>query len=170
MDYQKAASYWQEKEKDSVRMEPEALLKEIEAFIGSHNTLALATAGTDGFVRCTPVEYTYLEGCFWILSEGGLKFRGLESNPNAAAAIYDSYRGFGRLGGLQIMGTVSVIEPWSEDYLKLLAFKHLPEQQLRRLPSPMHLLCLKPASYDYLSSALKDKGFATRQHLEPAGR
>lgn len=59
MDYQKAASYWEEK--DTVKMEKSKLIQEVEEFIASHNTCALAT-GCDDFVRCTPIEYTYMDG------------------------------------------------------------------------------------------------------------
>ena len=166
MDYQKAASYWTEKEKDSVRMEPESLITEIEHFIQSHNTCALATADLSGFVRCTPVEYTYTDGRFWILTEGGQKFRGLEQNKNISAAIYDTYTGFKGLGSLQITGYVDVIEPWTEEYMKLLDYKHIPAEQLKKLPSPMNLIRITPVSYDFLLSELKEKGYDSRQHLD----
>ncbi len=47
--------------------------KAVEEYIQANNTCALATAAGD-FVRCTPLEYTYHDDCFWIFfSEGGEK-------------------------------------------------------------------------------------------------
>ena len=57
MDFEKAASYWEEKDKTSAKMDRETLLREAEAFLTAHNTCALAT-GAGRFVRCTPIEYT----------------------------------------------------------------------------------------------------------------
>lgn len=59
MDYQKAAAYWDETDKNAVKMERTELLKEIETFIRAHNTCALATGYGDQ-VRCTPIEYKHL--------------------------------------------------------------------------------------------------------------
>ena len=59
MDYDSAANYWVEKDRESVAMGPEALFSRIEAFLAIHNTCALATASED-MVRCTPIEYNYL--------------------------------------------------------------------------------------------------------------
>ena len=103
MDYESAANYWIEKDKKSVEMETEALLLRIEAFLSSHNTCAFATASAD-MVRCTPIEYNYLDGCFYLFSEGGLKFRALKENKRVGLAIFDNYEGFGKVRGLQVEG------------------------------------------------------------------
>ena len=51
MDYDSAANYWVEKDRESVAMGPEALFSRIEAFLAIHNTCALATASEDmGFM------------------------------------------------------------------------------------------------------------------------
>ena len=63
-DYDLTAMHWVERDKDSVHMEPAALKEKIEAFIGSHNTCALATASSD-MVRNTPIEHNYVDGCFY---------------------------------------------------------------------------------------------------------
>ena len=80
-DYEKAADHWTERDQNSSHMDDAALKERIEGFIDKHNTGALATASGD-FVRCTPVEYNYVDGCFYIFSEGGLKFKGLKENKN----------------------------------------------------------------------------------------
>jgi len=164
MDYQKAAAYWEEKDKTAVKLERTELLKEIETFIRAHNTCALATGYGDQ-VRCTPIEYTWMDGKFWLLSEGGKKFLALEHNKNVCLAIYDAYAGFGTLGGMQVQGTAEMIEPWSEPYLKLLEQKHIPAESLRKLPGIMHLIQVTPLQIDFLSSTLKEKGVSSRQQI-----
>jgi general stress protein 26 len=165
MDYQKAAAYWEEQDAQAKRMGREALLAEAERFIAAHNTCALAT-GWGGFVRCTPIEYTYREGKFWMFSEGGLKFRALAENPQVCLAIFDGYSGFGTLGGMQVSGTAEAAEPWSEPYREALRAKKIPEAAVRGLTHPLYLLCVTPRRIDYLSSALEKQGFSPRQHLD----
>lgn len=164
MDYQKAASYWVEKDKESVQMERDRLLAEIEKFILSHNTCALAT-GYGGFVRCTPIEYTYWDGKFWLLSEGGLKFKALECNKKVCLAIFDSYSGFDQLCGMQISGTAELVTPWSEEYMDLLEVKKLSAENLKKLPITMHLIKITPNQIDFLWSEFKKMGFSARQHV-----
>ena len=79
-EYQAAARYWEEKDADSVKLEPGKLRSMVEEYIQSNNTCALAT-GTGDYVRCTPIEYSWHDGCFWMFSEGDKKFIGLEKNP-----------------------------------------------------------------------------------------
>ena len=165
MDYDAAAEHWAEKDKESAHMEPDALREKIDAFIRAHNTGALATA-CDAFVRCTPIEYNYVDGCFYLFSEGGLKFRALKENKRVGFAIFESYGGFGQLKGLQVMGTVEMVEPFSVEYLKLLEHKKIPVDAMKKLPTPMNLIKLVPDSFDYLDSDLKKDDFGSRQHLD----
>jgi nitroimidazol reductase NimA-like FMN-containing flavoprotein (pyridoxamine 5'-phosphate oxidase superfamily) len=165
MDYEKAATYWIEKDKGSVKMDADALRQKITAFIYKHNTCALAVAAGD-FVRCTPIEYNYVDDSFYLFSEGGLKFKALKDNKNVCLAIYEEYQGFGKLNGLQVTGTAEIVEPWSEEYLKLLAFKKIPETAMRRLPEPMNLIKIVPAAMEFLCSDLKNEGYGSRQHLD----
>jgi len=164
MDYEKAESYWQEKDAKTVSMEQVALLAEMKKFILAHNTCALAT-GFGEFVRCTPIEYSFMDEKFWMLSEGGLKFHALKNNKNVCIAIYDPYDGFGKLGGMQITGTAKMIEPMSEEYLSLLAFKKIPVESLKKLPHELHLVCVTPSRVDFLWSEFKKLGYDSRQHL-----
>lgn len=165
MDYDKAADYWKQKDGDAVKAEPKLIADEAEKFIAAHNTCALATGFTTQ-VRCTPIEYTYWKGCFWLLSEGGEKFRNLKENKNVSLAIYDAYTGFGELGGMQVSGVVQLIEPWSEDYRELLCFKKIPESALLKLDHPMYLLRITPLHIDFLSSGFKKLGVSSRQQLD----
>jgi nitroimidazol reductase NimA-like FMN-containing flavoprotein (pyridoxamine 5'-phosphate oxidase superfamily) len=165
MNYEKAASYWKEKDKESIKMDSEILLKKITDFINKHNTCALAVASGD-FVRCTPIEYNYVDGSFYLFSEGGLKFKALKDNKNVCLAVYEEYKGFGKLKGLQVTGKAEMVEPWSEEYLKLLAFKNIPETAIRKLPEPMNLIKIVPTVMEFLCSDLKNDGYYSRQRLE----
>ena len=164
MDYDTAASYWTEKAKDSVSMEPEALKERIDSFIKGHNTCALATASAD-MVRCTPIEYNYLDGIFYLFSEGGLKFKALKENRRVGMAIYEPYGGFGNLKSLQVEGNAEIIEPFSDEYMKLLEYKKIPVEAIKKMPHPMNLIKIVPDSFDYLDSDLKKDGFDIRQYI-----
>ena len=164
MDYKKAASYWIERDANAAKMDRDELLTYIKKFIKEHNTCAMAT-GCGDFVRCTPIEYNYKDGRFWLFSEGGLKFRGLEGNKNVCLAIYDSYTGFGKLNGMQITGIAEIVEPWTDEYMDLLAFKKIPAENLKKLSVTMHLIKVTPTRIDFLCSDFKNMGFDSRQHL-----
>ena len=164
MDYDVAASYWTEKYKTSSHLDEETLRKKIDEFLKEHNTCALATASAD-MVRNTPIEYNYLDGVIYLFSEGGLKFKALKENKNVSLAIFEPYKGFGNLKSLQIEGTAVMVEPFSEEYLKLLKHKNISEEWMRKLPKPLYLIKVVPSAYDYLDSDLKKDGFDNRQHL-----
>ena len=145
-------------------MDAASLMAAAEAYIGANNTCALAT-GTGDFVRCTPIEYAYRDGAFWMFSEGGEKFIGLEKNPNVCLAIYDRYEGFETLKGMQVMGQAQMIEPFSEAYISAAQFKKIPVEALKKLPEPMHLIRVAPMRIDFLNSDFKKNGFSSRQTL-----
>lgn len=164
-DYNSAANYWLQKDAHSNKMERAQVMEHIVSFIEGHNTCTLATA-SEGHTRCTPIEYNYVDKCFYLFSEGGLKFRGLKKNKNVGIAIYEPYKGFANLKSLQIEGTASLIEPFSEEYLKIMAFKKIPEDAMRKLPQPMALIKVVPAVFDLLDSDLKKEDLSSRQHYE----
>lgn len=159
-----AALYWDKQEASAVQMERGPLLAEMETFIRAHNTCALATGAGD-YVRCTPIEYNYKDGHFWLFTEGGHKFTGLAENDNVSLAIYDPYEGFGTVAGMQVTGKARLIELWSEAYLDLLAFKNFSPEALKKQPHQLHLIEVVPTRIDFLSAALKKQGFDSRQHL-----
>ena len=160
--YEKAARYWENKEQTA--MPQEALKKAVDDYIRQNNTCALAT-GTGDYVRCTPIEYSFHDGKFWMFSEGGKKFVGLEKNPNVCLAIYDKYDGFGNLRSLQVMGTAELIEPFSEAYNAHAAYKKIPLAALEKLLSPMNLICVTPTEIQALFSDFKKEGYSSRQTL-----
>lgn len=165
MDYDKAANVWIERDKGIVAMEKDALKERIEKFIQEHNTCALATANAD-MVRNTPIEYMFFDGAFYLLSEGGLKYKCLKDNKKVGIAIFESFSGFGKLKGLQVEGEAYMIEPFSEEYLKAIEVKKIPVEGMKRLPMPLNLIKVVPKAYDYLESELKNEGFGGRQHLD----
>ncbi|WP_292198757.1 pyridoxamine 5'-phosphate oxidase family protein [Butyrivibrio sp.] len=162
-DYNKAANYWLQKDANSNKMDRAQVMERIVSFIEGHNTCTLATA-SEGHTRCTPIEYNFVDKCFYFFSEGGLNFRGLKKNKNVGIAIYEPYNGFANLKSLQIEGTASLIEPFSEEYLKIMAFKKIPEEAMRKLPQPMALIKVVPTMFDYLDSDLKKEDYSSRQH------
>ena len=165
LDYDKQANYWIKKDTDSVKLEREKLKERIESFICERKTCALATAA-DGFVRCTPIEYNYIDRSFYFLSEGGLKFKALKDNKNVSIAIFDAYDGFGKLKGLQVQGKAWMIEPFSDEYLKILEYKKFPVEAIRKMHDAMNLIKVVPKSFDYLDSELKQEDVDIRQHFE----
>ena len=73
-EYKTAANFWIEKKRNKMPIE---LLKTIVGeYLGENSVCALAT-GTGDYVRCTPLEYSFHDGKFWIFTEGGEKFIGL---------------------------------------------------------------------------------------------
>lgn len=163
--FQQAVEYWDKKDAASVKLNETKLKALAETYIMDHNTCALAT-GAGEYIRCTPIEYSYYDGCFWMFSEGGKKFIGLSQNSNVCLAIYDKYEGFGKLHGMQIMGRAELVEPFSKAYLAHAAYKKISPDFLKKLESPMHLICVHPIRMECLFSDFKELGCAPRQTLE----
>lgn len=164
-EYEEAADYWVAREADAKRTPTEELRVAIGAFLGSHNTCALAT-GSGDFVCCTPLEYVWRDGAFWMFSEGGLKFRGLASNKNVSLAVYEPYGGFGSLESAQVTGTAEIVDPDSAEFAQAAAAKNIPAASLDRLKTLLHLIKITPTRIDYLSSKLKQLGYDPRQWVE----
>lgn len=161
--FEKAANYW--KNKEQTAMPEEELEKVVEEYISTNNTCALAT-GTGDYVRCTPIEYSYQDGKFWMFSEGGEKFIGLEKNKNVCLAIFDKYNGFSNLKGIQVMGKAELIEPFSDVYNSHAQIKKIPIETLKKLEPPMNLICVTSVKIDALFSAFRKNGYSSRQTLK----
>ena len=165
-EYKKAIIFWNKKE---VKKMPAELLKAaVEEFFFSNAVCALAT-GAGSYVRCTPLEYSYHDGKFWIFTEGGEKFIGLETNKNVSLAVFDKNTNFGELKGVQVMGVAELIEPMSDEYLQHAEYKKIPAAALQKLADkgePMYLLCITPVKMDVLFSDFKKQGYDSRQKIE----
>lgn len=164
-EYQQAANYWNMKDTENVKMERSELLRIAEDYIKANNTCALAV-GSGNFVRCTPIEYSYRDGAFWMFSEGGQKFVALENNHNVCLAIYDKYDGFNKLKGMQVTGTAEIIEPFSKEYIEMAEYKKIPVEALKKLPHTLNLIRIVPLRIDFLNSEFKKNGYASRQFIE----
>lgn len=164
-EFKKAIVYWEEKDKKSKHMPQDILCAEIEKYLIAHNTCALAV-GSGDFVRCTPIEYTYRDGALWMFSEGGRKFRALEDNKNVSVAVYENFRGFSELNGMQISGIAEIVEPFTDEYIAAAKQKNIPLDALKKLPSPMNLIKITITHIDFLCSEFKGKGYPSRQSID----
>ncbi len=165
-EYKRAAGFW--KDRESAAMPAEQLKGVVEEFLAANAVCALATGAGD-FVRCTPLEYSYHDQAFWIFTEGGEKFIGLEKNKCVSLAVFEKNPEFGELKSVQVMGTAEVIEPMSPCYVAHAQHKKVPVAALQKLADqghPMYLLRIAPTRMDVLFSAFKKQGFDSRQKLE----
>lgn len=145
-------------------MPTDALKARIDAFLTAHNTLALAT-GCGNWVRCTPLEYLRVNGALYILTEGGLKFKGIWWNGAISAAVYDSYNSMDSLTGLQMTGKAVYIDPLSDEYRSVIEARGVQLQQLQQMPAMLHAVRLDITRYELLDGALRSEGYAARQVL-----
>ncbi len=165
-EYKAAADFW--KTKECKGMPVEELKPVVEEFLRKSAVCALAT-GTGDYVRCTPLEYSFHDEKFWIFTEGGKKFIGLEKNQNVSLAIFEQNPNFGELKSVQVMGVAVLIEPMSAEYIGHAEYKKIPAAALQKLVDqgrPMHLLCIAPTKMDILFSEFKKQGYDSRQVLE----
>ncbi len=162
MNYKEASEYWIKRDAQSKKIEKEELFKKIEDFILNHNTMALAT-GYGEEVRCTPIEYNYYDGCFYLFSEGGLKFKYLEKNKNVAATIYEPYSGFSSIHSLQIEAVAEVVSEDSNEFISIAKRKGINLETIKKMNASLHLLKLMPKKYNFLDSSLKKDGYSNRQ-------
>ena len=59
-----------------------------------------------------------------------------------------------------------MVEPFTDEYLKIMEHKKISVEAMKKLPMPMNLIKIAPESYDLLDSDLKKDGFGNRQHFE----
>lgn len=165
-EYKSAANFWEGKERKE--MPAEQLKSIVEEYLGSSSVCALAT-GYGDYVRCTPLEYSYHNGKFWIFTEGGKKFIGLEKNDNVSLAVFDKNPSFGELKSVQIMGKAEIVEPMSASYVTHAEYKKIPIAALQKLADqghPMRLICIKPMRAEVLFSDFKKQGYDSRQVID----
>ena len=146
-------------------MDPDELTNKIDEYIKAHTTLALATAG-EGNVRCTPLEYNYQDGVFYIVTEGGLKFRSLLSNDDISAAIYEPYDGsMDHISGLQFSGKAVIVERGSDEYWEVLSRKHVSKEACENLPVELFIVRIVPLRYEFLCSKFNEDGYDAKQFV-----
>jgi len=60
------------------------------------------------------------------------------------------------------MGKAELIEPFSEAYNAHAEYKKIPLTALKKLASPMNLICVTPVEIDALFSEFKKAGYSSR--------
>lgn len=164
--FERAARFWTDREADAKRMPEAELRQEIDLFLSARKVCALACAAGD-LVRCTPLEYAWRDGRFQIFSEGGLKFAALEKNPHVCLAVFGGDGGFGGLQSVQATGLACVVGPDEPAFARAAEARGIAGEALERVKGMLHLIEVSPERFDYLSSALKQRGYSARQWLEP---
>lgn len=165
MDYKTAAEFWLEKDKNAVKMPQDELTKELDAFLKEQKVCTLAAADGD-FIRCTPLTYAYLDGKFYIFSEGGLKFRALAENKNVALEIHAEYHGVGSAKSVQVTGVAEVIGADDASFVARADAAGMNGASLQKMG--LILIVVTAKKLEYLNSALRERGFCPRQCLSPA--
>ncbi len=163
-EYKQAANYWIEIDKKGPHVEREVLLQRMERYIKENDTCALATA-YNGNVRCTPIEYVYHEGNFYIFTEGGEKFANLEHNKNVSLAIFDKFQGFHKLHSVQVFGIAEIIDRKTDKYSEIAAVKGLKPERLEAMNHILHLIKIRPTEMNYIDSTLKQEEMSIRQKI-----
>ena len=164
-EFVKAASFWDNK--SSVKMDEGELRSRVYDYLASARVCALAT-GSGDYVRCTPLEYSFHDGVFWIFTEGGHKFIPLEKNANVSLAVFDNNPSFDALRSVQVEGRAEIVELFSERYVKHAEYRKIPLEALRKLAlegHPMYLIAVHPVKADVLFSSFKKDGFDSRETL-----
>ena len=163
MNYEAAARFWLEKDKDAVKMLPDELRKELDAFLKGEKVCTLAVADGD-FIRCTPLTYAYREGRFYIFSEGGRKFRALAKNKNVALEIHAEYRGLGTAKSVQVTGEAEVIGADDEDFIARANAAGMNGASLKKMG--LILIVVTARKLEYLNSELRKRGYCPRQCMD----
>ncbi len=143
-------------------MDRDAALEHIKNFIRNHNTCGFAT-GTGDYIRCTPIEYTFMNDEFWFVSEGGSKFIGLEKNKNVSLAIFEYYGDVKDSHGLQVMGKAVLYDRESEELKKLLAFKGIPFDAVKAARVEVAVVRVIPEVYEMYDTDFVKQGYDVRQ-------
>ena len=162
INYTHFQNFWIEQQKTAVHMDRESALNHIQNFIRNHNTCGFAT-GTGDYIRCTPIEYTYMDDEFWFVSEGGSKFIGLEKNKNVSLAIFEYYGDVKDSHGLQVMGKAVLYDRESDELKKLLAFKGIPYDAVKAAKVEVAVVRVIPEVYEMYDTDFVKQGYDVRQ-------
>ncbi len=136
--------------------------KSIDDFIKNHNTCALAT-GYGETVRATPIEYTYVNGFIYLLSEGGEKFANLILNKNVSLCIYDEYKGMNELAGMQISGEAELIGIGNDEYISVIQRKGLDSNKISSMSISLNMIKITIKKIEFLWSEFAKMGYDIKQ-------
>ncbi|MDO4535228.1 MAG: flavodoxin domain-containing protein [Clostridium perfringens] len=151
--------------KPSIILDKDKLKSSIDKFIKDHNTCTLAT-GYNNFIRATPIEYVYIGGDLYFITEGGVKFNGILQNPNVSICIYESYTGMNNLKGLQIGGEAEIVDIGSDEYKKIIKEKGVDGEKLKKLPVNLNMIKVKINVFEFLNSDFKKMCVDVKQILD----
>ena len=157
-------NFWIEQQKTAVHMPQELAAAAAEKFIAAHNTCGFAT-GYGEYIRNTPIEYTYMDGCFSFFSEGGTKFIGLEKNPNVSLCIFEYYGDKNDSHGMQVTGTAELYPPRCELFKQLLAFKGIPYDVMKAAKVDVCLVKVTPKVIEMYDTDFVKQGYDIRQYV-----
>jgi len=152
------------KDETKERIGEELLKRHAEDFLMNHNTCILATGQCDR-VRATPIEYMYIDGYIYMISEGGEKFANIIMNPNVSIGICDPYKDMSELAGMQISGIAELIGIGSEEYKTVLGKRKLDYEKILSLPMALNMLKIEISKIEFLWSGFGKSGFDVKQIL-----
>lgn len=66
---------------------------------------------------------------------------------------------------MQVTGVAELIEPHSEIYYEVAAYKKLPIESLKKMVRPMYLIKVIPKKIEFLNADFKKEGFESRQAI-----
>lgn len=142
---------------------PEKRLKSfIEEFLISHNTCTLTT-GYGKEVRGTPIEYIYKDGELYMFTEGGKKCANILLNPKVSVSVYDSYKSFNELGGMQLSGKAELLDIESNVYEEALHLRGIDSSRLNNMQFTLNVIKIKIDYIEFLNSKFKEVGYDVRQ-------
>ncbi|AKA68686.1 pyridoxamine 5'-phosphate oxidase family protein [Clostridium scatologenes] len=150
--------------KDNSNMPVDILKMKIEEFLLRHNTCTLCTAH-ENKVRATPIEYKYLNQAIYFISEGGEKYAHIYVNHNVSIAVYENYKDFKSLAGVQISGTASLIERFSDEYNIVMEKRGLNIENLKNMPIYLNIIKVIPNKYEVIFSNFSKEGYNVKQVL-----
>lgn len=146
----------------SPNMPSSQLKKMVEEFLTTHNTCTLSTAGENS-IRATPIEYTYKNGCIYLLSEGGEKFANILLNEMVSMAVYEDYTGMNNLAGMQISGQAQIVPRDKTEYGEILKIKGLNTDFINKLSINLNMVKINLEKVEFLYSVFQEMGYETKQ-------
>ena len=148
---------------DMMPKAPSPKVKEsIEKFLTSHNTCTLSTSYKNR-VRSTPIEYIYINGFMYILSEGGEKFSNIPLNKNVSMAVYEDYTSMNSLAGMQITGSAYILPEDTDEYYDVIKMKGLNKNFIKNMPFNMNIIKIELEKIEFLYSKFKEMDFEPKQ-------
>lgn len=143
-----------------------ALKERIDAFILRHDACALACA-SDGFVRNTALDFRYVDGIFYIATEGGQKFNAILRSPLASLLIYDSPKQGGNVTSVQVTGRVRRLPMWSREYVEALERTWGNVEQRKQSLVRLNIIQIIPERMEYFSYTLRGEGVDLKETYYP---